>query len=124
MDILWDLLITKSNTPKIAVLIRDKIGDISPGSSSRRAGVLKVALKKAFELEKMEGQYPGVRLRCPNYTCKRSRLNPGVSLSEIGTDVICKLCYNPGGRPFLCASCRFGRTGDYAWCLGCRKWFE
>ena len=124
MDVLWDLLIAKSNTPKMAVLIRDKTGDISAGTSSHRAGVLKVALKKAFELEKKKGQYPDVRLRCPNWRC--IRYSNHVSRSEIGTDVICKFCFNSEGQSlyFQCDSCWIGRTGDYAWCLGCRKWFE
>ena len=123
MDVLWDLLIAKSNTPKMAVLIRDKIGDISPESPSHRAGVLKVAMKKKFELEKKIGQYTGVRLICPNDNCIRYDIN--VSRSEIGTDVICRLCFDSEGQRFYfkCHSCWIDRTGDYAWCLGCRKWF-
>ena len=122
MDVLWDLLIAKSNTPKMAVLIRDKIGDISPGSSSHRAGVLKVALKNAFE--KKKEQYPGVRLACPNQRC--AWYGARASRSEIGTDLTCQLCFNRGDEPayFVCASCRFGGTGDYVWCLVCGKWFE
>ena len=124
MDVSWNLLIAKSSTPEMAVLIRDKIGGISAGSSSHRAGVLKVALKKAFELEKKKRQYPEVRLRCPNDGC--TRYSDHVSRSDIGTDVICRLCFNPGDQPlyFLCAYCWFGRTGDYAWCLGCERKFE
>ena len=124
MDVLWELLIAKSNTPRMAVLIRDKIGDISPESPSHRAGVLKVAMKKKFELEKKKGQYTGVRLRCPNYIC--TRYDNDFSRSEIGTDVICQLCFDSDGEHFyfLCDYCRFDRTGDYAWCLNCRKWFE
>ena len=124
MDVLWDLLIAKSNTPKMAVLIRDKIGDISPESPSHRAGVLKVAMKKKFELEKKIGQYTGVRLICPNDNCTRYDIN--FSRSEIGTDVICQLCFNTGGEHvnFVCASCWFSRTGNYAWCQVCTKWFE
>ena len=124
MNVLWDRLIAKSSTPKMAVLIRDKIGGISTGSSSHRAGVLKVALKKAFELDKYAGRYPGVRLRCLNYACTRRRVF--VSRSEIGSDAICQLCFKPGGQPFYfqCTSCKFGRTDDYMWCLCCGKMFE
>ena len=125
MDVLWDLLIAKPNTPKMAVLIRDKIGDISPESPSHRAGVLKVAMKKKFELEKKEEQYTGVRLTCPNCGCTRD-IHPGISRSEIGTGVICQLCFYSEGERFYfrCDSCWIERTGDYAWCLDCVKWFE
>ena len=122
MDVLWDLLIAKSKTSKMAVLIRDKIGDISPVSSSHRASVLKVALKNAFE--KKQEEYPGVRLTCPNQRC--TWYSARASRSQIGKDLTCQSCFNPGGEPvyFVCASCWFSRTGDYAWCQVCTKWFE
>ena len=123
MDVSWNLLIAKSNPPKMAVLIRDKIGDISPESSSHRAGVLTVALKKKFELEKKKKQRPEVGLRCSNDGCDRYYCC--ISRSEIGMDATCRLCFNLGDGPFyfMCSNCEFGRTGDYTWCLRCGKTF-
>ena len=124
MDLLWDLLIAKSNTPNMAVLIRDKIGDISPESPSHRVGVLKVAMKKKFELEKQKGQYTGVRLICPNWRC--TRYSNHVSISEIERAVTCRLCFSPGSPPFhfLCNYCQFCRTVDTGKCQGCGLRFQ
>ena len=84
--------------PGMVALVKHKIEDISPGFSSHRAGVLKAALKKGFELKKKKKQPPGVLLRCPNlYDCPRYA-NP-VSLSEIGTTLICS-CSEAAGRGF------------------------
>ena len=121
MDMQWDLLVAKPNNPGIVALIRDKIEDsISPWSSSHRAGVLKVALKKAIELKKKKKEPPGVLLRCSNlYDC--TRYYNQVSLSEIGMNPFCS-CSGPG-TPFVywfeCSSCGFTRQGDYTACQNC-----
>jgi hypothetical protein len=124
MDVQWDLLVAKPNQPKMAALVRDKIGAISPGSSSHRAGVLKVALKKAFELKKKEREPPGVLLRCSNYTC--AQYNNHASRSEIGTALVCSTCYHPRGRYFYfeCTNCGFNRTdSNYMTCQTCGRKF-
>ena len=120
MDAQWEILVAKSNHPGIVALVRDKIEDISPGSSSHRAGVLKAALKKAFELKKKKRQRPGVLLRCPNiYECVRSYKH--VSRSETGTSPFCS-CSIPE-TTFIyyleCSSCGFQRKGNYMTCQGC-----
>ena len=119
MDVQWDLLVAKPNHPGMVALVRDKIEDISPGSSSHRAGVLKVALKKGFELKKKKRQPPGVLLRCPNiYECARL-----VSRSETENSLFCRLCSlcEPyyARYFFECSSCGFKRAGDYVTCQNC-----
>ena len=119
MDVQWDLLVAKPNHPGMVALVRDKIEDISPGSSSHRAGVLKVALKKGFELKKKKREPPGVLLQCPNiYECARL-----VSRSEIGDYLYCTVC--SFSEPafvryfFNCSSCGFKRAGHYVTCQNC-----
>ena len=119
MDTQWELLVARSDHPGIVALVRDKIEDISPESSSHRAGVLKAALKKAFELKKKKREPPGVLLRCPNrYECHRYYNH--VSLSEIGTNPSCSYCK----VYYQCSSCGFKRKGDYMTCQNCGVRFQ
>jgi len=51
MEIQCELMISKFRDPKTIALVKEKIGNISDGSSSYCAGALKLGLKKAFELK-------------------------------------------------------------------------
>ena len=118
MDFQWDLLIANFKDPKTVALVRDRVDDISPDSSSHRASVLKVALKKAFELKKKTRQPPVARLRCGNSNC--ARYCDYVSYTEIGADITCILCGDPPyGYVLQCTRCWGARTGKFASCQGC-----
>ena len=123
MDFQWDLLIANFKDPKTVALVRDRVDDISPGSSFHRASVLKIALKKAFELKKKKRQPPGVLLRCSNSNCTRYRNH--VSCSKVGLALTCSLYHHPHpwGIPvsyyFQCVSCGSNRTGNYKSCKEC-----
>ena len=121
MNIQWDLVIPNFKDPKTIALVRGKVEDASFGSSSHRAGVLKVALKKAFELKK-KGRQPSVLLRCPIISCTWYK-NP-FSREAAATNISCQchsqlgvICY------FQCTSCGFSRTGNYTSCQSCRREF-
>ena len=125
MDFQWDLLIANFKDPKTVALVRDRVDDISPGSSSHRASVLKVALKKAFELKKKKRQPPGVLLQCYNPNCARHHNH--FSYTEIETNVTtCQSCRTPwgSGRYILqCANCRSTWQGNFTSCQGCGRRF-
>ena len=59
-----ELLISDLKDPKTILLVKENIGRISGGSSSRSASALEFGLKKAFEFKKQIRQPPGVQLRC------------------------------------------------------------
>ena len=122
MDIQWDLLVAKPNHPGMVALIRDKIEDISPWSSYQRAGVLKVALKKAIELKKKKKE-PRVLLRCNRHGS--THYYNDTSLSKIGMNPFCP-CSKPG-TPFVywfvCCNCGFERKGDNMRCQNCGRSF-
>ena len=52
METQCDLVIANLKDPKTIALVRENIKDFSSGSSPYRADVLRLGLKKAFELKK------------------------------------------------------------------------
>ena len=69
VNIQWDLVIANFKDPKTITLLRSQVENASFGSSSHRAGVLNVALKKAFEFKRKNTQSPTVHLRCAATFC-------------------------------------------------------
>ena len=122
-DMQWDLLTANFDGPKTIALLRDKIRDTSSGPSSHLAGVLKAALKKAFELGKKKRPPPSVRLRCANFHCIWH--HNYVSYSAIGSEVFCRICLDRSlGYYFLqCLGCGFNRTASCTSCQHCGKMF-
>ena len=130
MNIQWDLVIPNFKDPKTIALVRGKVEDASFGSSSHRAGVLKVALKKVFELKRRNRQPTGlpiltgsVLLRCPITSCTWYK-NP-FSRGAAGSNISCQCHIELGARVcyFQCTSCGFNRTSNYASCQNCRREF-
>ena len=122
MDFQWDLLIANFKDPKTVALVRDRVEDISPDSSSHRASVLKVALKKAFELKKKRRQPPVARLLCCNHKCAHYRNS--VSYTQIVADIGCQFCRGFGpAYLFKCANCESVRRIDSSSCERCGSRF-
>jgi len=115
-----ELLISNFNDPKTIALVKENIGHISDGSSSHCAGVLKLGLKKAFELKKKKRQPPGVKLRCIFYSgC--AWYGKDIPYSSVGSRLPCPdpTC----GYMMQCAGCGYQRDGAYASCQSCGKMF-
>ena len=114
-----DLLVSNFKDTKTVALVKEKIGHSSDGSSSHRAGALKLGLRKAFELKKQQRQPPGVLLRCSNPSC--NWCNNPVRYSMVGSNTHCPNC----GRLYwmLCVGCNYERMGRYASCQRCGKNF-
>ena len=69
VNIQWDLVIANFKDPKTVALLRGKVEDASFGSSSHRAGVLNIALGKAFEFKRKNRRPAGVLLQCSSTYC-------------------------------------------------------
>ena len=115
-----ELLVSNFKDPKTIALVKESIKHSSDGSSSHRAGALKLGLRKAFELKKQKRQPPappGVLLRCYDRHC--GWYNP-VRYSLVGSNITCSVC----GRYYMqCADCGWNRTGVYTSCQDCGKNF-
>ena len=124
MDIQWDLVIPNFKDPKTIAFVRGKVEDASFGSSSHRAGVLNVALKKALEFKRKNRQPPSVLLRCPTTYC--TGYNNPFLYATVGSKLYCQWCRNsvPPQKCYLqCAGCGASRTGAYESCQSCRGKF-
>ena len=122
METQCDLVIANLGDPKTIVLVRENIKDFSSGSSPYRADVLRLGLKKAFELKKKKTRAPvppEVRLRCSNPGCGWHRTQKW-RLEDIGLALFCHLCLN---SYYQCTDCGSNRTSNYASCQGCRAIF-
>ena len=117
METQCDLLMSNSRDPKMIVLVKENIGHIFDGSLPHCAGLLKLGLKKAFDLKRQERQPPGVMLRCQKGTC--SRYHQPISYLAVTSDSRCTSC----NYWVECAGCSFGRTSNCAWCQRCGKRF-
>ena len=116
-----ELLVSSFKAPKTIALVKESIEHSSDGSSSHRAGALKLGLRKAFELKKQKRQPPtppSVLLRCSGYNCVWHH-NP-VAYSSIGSNVVCPNCRAYYMR---CVDCGYDRTAVYTSCQGCGKNF-
>ena len=113
MEMECELLISNFKGPKTIALVKESIGRISDGSSSYRAGALKIGLKKAFEL-KRQGY---ARLRCRNTRCLWN--NKGIPYSSVGSSIYCPT----SGDHLVCIGCGSSRIGNLASCQYCRKRF-
>ena len=116
-----ELLVSNIRDPRTVALVKENIGRSSDGSSSHRAGALKLGLRKAFELKKQKKQPPGVSLRCANPNCIRP--HDPVSYSSIGSDIYCSNCCGGDGYYFLCVGCGRAGTSGYTSCQSCGKNF-
>ena len=114
-----ELLVSNFKDTKAVALVKENIGQSSDGSSSHRAGALKLGLRKAFELKKQKRQPPGVLLRCRNRHCDW-HINP-VPYSMVGSNTHCPNCSYVYW--IECGGCAYGRTGDYTSCQRCGKNF-
>jgi len=112
------LLVSNFRDPKTVGLVKENIGRSSDGSSSHRAGALKLGLRKAFELKKQKKQSPGVLLRCGNHQCVRH--NDPTPYLFVGSDLYCSQC---GSHYMRCVGWGYARTGAHASCHGCGKNF-
>ena len=113
-----ELLISNFKDPRTIALVKENIGHISDGSSSHCAAVLKLGLKKAFELKKQKGQtLPGVLLRCTNNSCEWWK-TPAYC-SAIGSRVYCPICT----CYMVCAGCGYTRSDVSELCQSCGKKF-
>lgn len=109
-----ELLVSNFRDPKTIARMKENLGRISDGSSPHCGGMLKLGLKKAFEVKQRKA---GVLLRCPSFGCKWSS-NDVPFRSVIGKSCpACRTWY------MKCASCGHGRTTDTVSCLGCGKKF-
>jgi len=107
-----ELLVSNFRNPETIALVKENIGQSSDGSSSHRASMLKLGLRKASELKKQKRQLPGVLLRCSDPRCAW-RDNP-VPSSTAG------YCPNCGYRHWMmCVGCDTMRTSNYTSCQGC-----
>ena len=91
----------------------------SGGSLSHCGGLLKLGLRKAFELKKQRRNPPGVKLRCAYSGCQM--YDTTISYSSARSNGLC-----PG--PYInhwldCAGCGSERVGDHASCVSCGKTF-
>ena len=119
MDMECELLISNSKNQAMIALVKEKIGQISDGSSPHCASVLKLGLEKALELKKQKSQPPGVLLLCTNHRC--GWWGSPVSYSSVGASIFCpncEYCFY-----MQCASCRYSRSNSCTSCQGCGKRF-
>ena len=114
-----ELLVSNFKDPKTITLVKESIRHSSDGSSSHRAGALKLGLRKALELKKQARRPPGVLLRCSNSYCGWYS-NP-VPYSSVGSNTYCPNCRN--GYYMRCVECGYDRTSDYPSCRNCGKSF-
>ena len=114
-----ELLVSSFKDPKTIMLVKENIRDSSDGSSSHRAGALKLGLRKTLELKKQKKQPPGVLLRCPNHHCGWHD-NP-VPYSSVGSEIYCPNCGD--GYYMQCVECGYERDSDYTSCQDCGKSF-
>lgn len=125
MEMQCELLVSNFSDPKTIALVKENIGRIYDGSSPHCAGVLKLGLKKAFELKKQKRQPPGVLLRCTYTAC--AWYNNHATYAAAGSNVYayCQNCLNHGwgGRYLCCVGCGYTRNGVYASCPSCGKKF-
>jgi hypothetical protein len=119
MEMEFQLLISKFNNPKTIELAKEKIGNISDGSSPHCAGALKLGLKKAFDVKKQKRQPPGVKLRCTYSGC--AWYTNHVSYSSVGSNTYCPHCQC--GYYMQCVGCGYNRTSNYTSCQSCGKKF-
>ena len=115
-----ELLVSNFKDPKTIALVKGSIEHSSDGSSSHRAGALKLGLRKAFELKKQKRQPlapPGVLLRCGYYNCGWHN-NP-VPYSSVGSRTTCQEC----GSRMQCVGCGNWRMDSCTSCGGCGKKF-
>ena len=118
MEMECDLLISKFKDPKTIGLVKEKIGHMSDGSSSHCAGVLKLGLKKAFELKKQKNC---VLLRCSRNGC--AKYTTPISYSANGSNIYCPDCRRYGNYYMQCTGCSYARTSNYTSCQSCGKKF-
>ena len=123
METQCDLVIANLKDPKTIALVRENIKDFSSGSSPYRADVLRLGLKKAFELKKKKIRAtvpPEVWLRCSNSDCEWHRTQIW-RVVNVGPGLVCNLCSSQRGTISYCqcTGCGFNRTGNYASCQGC-----
>ena len=117
-----ELLVSNFKDPKTITLVKENIRDSSDGSSSHRAGALKLGMRKVLELKKQNRQPPGVLLRCGNGNCEWHD-NP-VPYSSIGSNNYCPNCnYNYGDYYMECGECGYTRYDNYTSCQSCGKSF-
>jgi len=125
MEMQCELLISSFNDPRTLARVKEIVGHISDGSSSHCAGMLKLGLKKAFELKKQKRQPTGVLLRCAYTICPW--YGTPVAYSIIGANVngYCQVCLNlsRGSRYLQCVGCGHIRAGVYPSCQSCGKRF-
>jgi len=111
------LFISSFKDPKTVTRVREIVDDISDGSSPHCGSVLKLGLKKAFELKKQQRQPPGVLLQCTYSGC--GRYNTHVTHASIGSGAHCQYCR----RYLQCVGCGYVRNGGYTSCQSCGKKF-
>jgi len=116
-----ELLVSNFRDPKTVALVKENIGRSSDGSSSHRAGALKLGLRKAIELKKQKKQPPGASLRCGNHQCARHN-NPA-PCSSTGSALWCLYSSSCCSYYFLCGDCGHQRTSYYTSCQSCGKNF-
>ena len=126
METQWDIVIANLKGPKTITFLKENIEDFSSGSSPYRADVLKLGLKKAFELKKKKTRAPvppEVWLRCSNSGCEWHRTQAQVwRLADVGSDLFCRSRSSQGWGNidyWQCTGCGFNRAGHYASCQGC-----
>jgi len=115
-----ELLVSSFKDPKTITLVKENIRNSSDGSSSHRAGALKLGLRKALELKKKKKQKtkpPGVMLRCSYCHC--GRYNNPVSYSSMGSITYCPDC----SSYMQCVECGYNWTSNYTSCQSCGKSF-
>jgi len=113
-----ELLVSNFGDPKTIALVKEDIGRSSDGSSSHRAGAMKLGLRKAVELKKRKKQPPGAPLRCGNHQCALP-----TPYSSIGSALWCSNSGNCCAYYFQCGDCGYERTSDYTSCQSCGKNF-
>jgi len=63
MEMQSDLLVSKLGDPKTITTVKENIGHIFDEPNSHCADLLKLGLKKAFDLKKQKRQLPGIKPR-------------------------------------------------------------
>ena len=123
METQWDLIMANFKDQKTAGLVRENLEVISSGSSPYRADVLRLGLKKAFELKKKKTRPPvppaPVQLQCSDSDCAWHTTQKW-NLPSIGSALFCHWCRN---SYYQCTGCGSNRTSNYASCQGCGAMF-
>ncbi|KAF9785410.1 hypothetical protein BJ322DRAFT_1063012 [Thelephora terrestris] len=116
----WDLLIPNLKDSETFARVKENVGLMSSGPSSRCVGTLKVGLKKSFELKKQKRQPSGVKLRCSYLDCSQYHTYPSYSSLR---SYYCQLCMARNRwSPYLrCTGCTHVRDGNYTSCQRCGK---